>query len=742
MSMMGGFDIVIELSRAKLLDLIKVYVSIAGRTLVPPFILPMLLNQSGSDRMDVKVNDLGLSLTPGTSQIILIAQFQNSNLSVGGVTVTGLSGSATVQTSLLLQGVASSNPVPGAPGYKALGMDLKNNQSQILFERDSQTELSSQLGVSAEALQQQAGQALHDLIAATPFQSFPQPPFAVAPGNEGALSPGLIFERLDQVVAITDQVIGLFGILLPTNDANGNVAEKTTAALDAEHDVCVSIGPAAFRRLIFCDAAAKKLAKERMGGATSPQYLAFIADNNRVQRRQFIDTQLTGCCGTAAGIDSQGATITRLCDTLADGHVSVDTDVAKSGFCYSATGSSHSELYFSFNVDHQLVTTQTPATITSLDVDVNAWCKALVVVTGGLLGSIAWGGIAAAVSDALADALGQSLVGAPPADKPRTQNLSGFPNATFDAARPTPEGLTLQATLSVVVPPPALPTVELIGSIARVGQTYLIGQLGVYHYPGSKVCKARDFEYEVHSQSQQATYSAVATNFGPPLTLEWSLEHHRGYYGVYDHVEVTDVVTLSGPGPWSINVDLSFPAPPLLGTVMRDFPLGLSSLPNDLNASISGNTFTLTTPTPYISSDDHGQFETFAGGQNFTVYLTVRATDSSGLTLTAQEPLPFLNCWRDMDVAFGPYMHHCELLGRILISHLKTDPQGVPLGGDRGRPPESLVEEIQKQIMEGSPGAEGLMAAAEAIFGSQVIRAVHGGALSPSSVAPPKSSRG
>jgi len=248
MSLMAGFDFIAELSPTTLAKLIKANVQIGGAPANPPFEFTLPFASGGAKgSAHVIVDDLKLKLT-GDNGLGINMHFSGTSVMITSpfqVSIASLEGTFVVSTTVQL--VNSGNP-----NERVIALDLSTASAMVVFTAASEKKIVQALSgtpLNLGLFQTAADQAIQKLVQGLGQQMLPFG-FSVVSGKDGSLSP-LQFEKLE-VHNISNQALGLFGVLLLANDGKGNAAQKTTTAITGGHDLSLSLSPQAFHTLVFC----------------------------------------------------------------------------------------------------------------------------------------------------------------------------------------------------------------------------------------------------------------------------------------------------------------------------------------------------------------------------------------------------------------------------------------------------------------------------------------------------------
>ncbi len=568
MSVMAGFDFVLELSNAALLDLIKANLKIQGTPANPPFEVTVPISAgSVTGNGHIIVNKLLLDLNANDT-VTLTLLFNNGSViatSPMALTISALDGNIKITAPLRLASGTGAN-------QRTLGVDLSTATVAVNFSQNAQSKITFALAgtpITLQMVNSLVVQALTTFVHNLGAVTFPLG-FKVVSGKEGTLSPGLQFEKLEAHcipnTSRAKQALGVFGILILANHAKGKHALKTATAIPAGRDVCISISPEAFHKKVLCPELAKKL----LPAEYQKDPAAAIA-------------KLPTTCGASGSISYQGVQVTSITSSFAQGHINLDGTVEKSGFCYEADGSFHGEI--TLTTDGTKLKPKLKVDEPDVDVSIPwyCWLAAAVIsfAIGGVIGSIV-GIIAVAIVDAIVNAVADSLFGSSALPGLKPAPLGGISGASFDTVSIAPAGLTVGGKVDVKLPTPATRSVAVKGSVVTVKSKVL--STGTFH---NTFCVVGDFPYTEKSQSQVGTYQVIPTLMGRPLKLTWGIS--AGNVGPLGApTVVSSRVTLTGTkGTVTIpKVASQFPFPLPDGTIVKqDVHIGYE---------ISGNSVKLT----------------------------------------------------------------------------------------------------------------------------------------------------
>ncbi|HEY3203987.1 MAG TPA: hypothetical protein VGL03_10035 [Thermoanaerobaculia bacterium] len=547
MSVLAGFDLVIEVSRETVLELAKANVEFGGQSINPPFeiFVPVAYpGASGLGHLIVHKVDLMLA---GDRDVMLAFFFHNSSVIVDpplSITASLLDGTMGVKATLEL--VDSGKPLK-----KVVSADLSNATVNLQFSDAAEARIASALAgkpLDPATFKSLARQKAESYVRAVGRQTLPLE-FQVEPGKFGSVSDG-IFERLElhnilgtpNMFFQFEQAVGLFGMLLP-GIPSGDHSQKDGPAILSGHDLAFSVSARAFHRLVFCPAIA------------APAKLSVA--------------ELPPSCGSGGGIDRDGVTLTSISDTFADGRIDVNGTVEKSGTCYDAHGSFHAAVTFSI-VAGQLVA-NTAVDTPSIVVEIPWYCQ-LATALLGPIGLIISGIVSSSMDDSIQKmkSMTDGLAG-----KGMTFGTGGFGGAKFDDVAVSPEGLTLHGFApEIYLPLPQSPGISIEGSVVTDG--YVGGSQGSYTVEAG--CLEGTYPYTEVQQAQIGTYVAVPTLLGRPLQLEWRVEKINGYVSkfaaqmaVFDHLKGAGTTVVG-----SVNTHYPLPLPDGLD-VVQDVHVGYTA---------------------------------------------------------------------------------------------------------------------------------------------------------------------
>ena len=667
MSLMAGFDVVIEISPAMLLKLIKSNLKVGNVYANPPFEFTFpFVSPTATGTVHIIVTDLKLDIDSDDSITLIMQSGSSSGTSL---TLTSplqkiipvLDGSVAIQAPLVLQ------PVPASGGLQKPAVNLKQATVTLTFASGSQTKIANALAGGPltftnlkNVIQTALTQALQGLTLSLPIGAG----FKVVPNTQGSLRP-LQFEKLE-MHSIGTQAFGLFGMLFPQKP-KGNSALKATSAITGAHDLCMSISPDTFHVLLFCPNLVPAL-----GAADA--------------------SALPGSCGPAEGIETQGVTITSIADSFGDGHINVDGSIEDSGFCYEAHGTFHGEITFA-----AAGTTLTPnlwMAEPDVDVDVPWYCGPVQFVyeVFGFLQKLINNAIFQAIADNAAEAAVDSITskGLP------SQSFGAISNVGFDQVSITTEGLTLNGTATIFMPLGQQKGITLNGSVTTSDQKVLSTGMYLAVMP---LCPPKQFPYTEYAQQQTGTYEVIPRLLGLPLKILWSIIPGDGSNAIpLNDPQVPTQGTTTIPGQ---TVEYPFPSPN--GSIVTGVDLHIGT-------STSGNSIQLTN-TP-------------AEG-NYLFTLKARVQDSLGTLLEASTYVQFEGDAVVIGGGYADYVSYCMAkFSQFMRTHTplnKFVPPWVPVNYPA---PETLIAYVRSILDSGSEDALTALAEAKLVHGVSFLRAL------------------
>jgi hypothetical protein len=504
MSLMSGFDLLIEISNETIRKLLQTNLQIGGVSANPPFELSFPISDGAAGTAHVIVTDLQVDLNDDDT-ISLTLMFDRTSVGITApfpLAVCPLDGNIVI-SDVKLETIDDGN------SNQQVSVDLGTATVAINWSAAAKQEITKTVAgtaVTFATFTTYAMQALASFVQGIGAQNVPLT-FNVVSGQDGSFTPFLQLERIEvhciPNVERSKQALGIFGILLASNDSNGDHNQKTSTAITAPNDgVCFSIAPVAFHSRLFCPAIANAIT----GNAANVG-------------------QLPKTCGPSSGFDTQGVTIKSIADSFADGHINIDGSVSKSGFCYDASGTFHGKIELSMGPSGLIPSVDMDKP--DIDVSIDCWGFGVFVAVTGPIGiglEYLIEKIAEKIATDLAnDALKNSLRGGIP-----VVPLSGFPGTSFSSVSLTTEGLTLQGSLPIFIPSAAIPTLNLNGSVITTKSEEK--ESGVYSTTVCPEIGAKDYHYSAYAQQQSASYQLTGALITQPFTAHYAVSADNGIH--------------------------------------------------------------------------------------------------------------------------------------------------------------------------------------------------------------------
>lgn len=694
MSLMAGFDIVLEILNPFLLNYINHNVFLGGTgghtyPLSPPFeIWEDISDSTPSGRymqgnVQMFVRDVELNLNADDTATLTMPFDQTSvflnNLPIDIMPLDGV---------ITILGTADPRNTNNSQQVK--GIDFISGRVAVSLTPRSLRIISDQLagtGITQPEFMNIFIRWFTNLVRTGSQNGFPF--INVVGGRDAQLSSDLQqrsvkVERLEvHCIANSDrgrQALGLFGILLVNNDANGNSAQKTATAITPGHNICLSISSEVFHRFFFCPNVA--------------QYA--FGDKNAVDR-------LPTSCGSSNGFSKNEVFVTEISETFQTGEIWISVRAEKSGFCYDAKGSVTATMSF------DSVSTDTGVALRprlnfghpNIDVHHPFYCYlGLLAVTGAYFFVVS--GLINDVIEETSIDLVENLI---KTFKTKLRDIfPGIPSlggrVSIDQALISQEGLTLNGAVETIQWPPDLNPprqrrhrFELHGSVTN---SNVSGTVGIYH---SQDCPVGDFHYIEWLQEQTGTYEAVIVPAGR-YTFEWW---------------VNDAPLTGSSGTISVPVEASFPFP----------------LPGGFGVSEQAH-------ISYTISENSVQLSNTPSEGNYPIVLRARTTLPGGLVRDTEVTTYFIGISLDMQDGFTKQAERCimDFIKGVKSEIMKIPPEPMlekiygPGLEDLLRPPvdyprpEELLNFVYFLATSKSPGAEEILAQAKLAHGDSFYRAL------------------
>ena len=486
MTLMGGFDLVTEISKITLLNTIRRKMLIGAVSINPPFALNIPVTYSEVTAVfRVIVNDIKLDLIEDQN-IKLTMTFNNSSIIVSSptkLTMAALDGQITITSTVKLAG-------------SAIVSDYGVAITTINFTPDAEKKISAVLigsSLTAPIIIRRTNESIQNMVRKSGTLKFIER-YTVVPGKNGSISP-LQFERLE-LFNIDNQSLGLFGILFLKNHFNGDHKSKSTS-ITKGNDVCVNISAEAFRSFIFCPSVAKSLGKD-----------VKVSD-------------LPPSCASTGGVEKDGVSITNISDIMGTGRIQIYISFSKSGFCYEARGLATGDMTLS--ISGTKVTPKIAFDPPKVDIQIDFWCVIPSLIFGGPIGAIGLG-VIAAIGVGIAEDLTESTLSTM-SNSLKASDLGGASGASFDQVEIIPEGITFNGKLPVRLPLiKEERNLEINGSVV----TTSIEILRRFTHIISKGCMKGSYPAIEQAQQQMGIYQIIPKLLGTPLTYEFRIEYYIG----------------------------------------------------------------------------------------------------------------------------------------------------------------------------------------------------------------------
>jgi hypothetical protein len=614
MSLMAGYDLILEVSRVTVEQLLKVYIQLDGASANPPFEVQIPVTAPVSGLVSVIVTDLHLELFGDRGARVTFPFTGGSAIFESPPrTISLLDGTMTATAEVALIDAP-------APQVKLLGVNLAAATVDIQFTPASEGRIASGLAgtpLDLTGFRNLALSLLTDFVHKQGQQTIPQPAFKVVPGIIGSISQGR-FERLE--LHNFGNSILLTGMLIP-GKPGGDPGQKNVTALQPGHDVAVCIGPDAFHRLIYCPSLAEP------AGITA--------------------AQLPPTCGTAGSYEKDGVKLTRMADTFANGWIDINGTAEKSGFCYEASGSFHARIVLS--ASGSMLTSKVFLDPPSMTVKTDWYCD-LVTALLGPIGLAIRAAVQSSMNKATAT-MRDSVAALSGASGPGFG--TGASGATVDQVMVTPEAIILNGKVPVGLPFPETRRVEISGAVATTASSPVSS--GTYHVP--RGCMRGDYPYTESQESQTGTYIAVPILMARPVALEWRLENWGGYWTYGSSPPLISSAALTGLSGQAVltGVECHFPVPLPQGTMVRQ-PVHVD--------------YTLPTNTVKLKNKP-------AEGV-YLITLKVRATDAQGNVVETGVGVPFDGDVVAMGGDYQERLALCAARARARAKKMRPKPRRVP----------------------------------------------------------------
>jgi hypothetical protein len=259
MSLLAGYDVVIELSNELVRDLIIANLRLSGAATAPPLVITIPLKTGlkdtivGAFQLNVTAVEVDLQTT---RPMAIKLFFEGASVETPTATVRSLDGC--IEIPVYFPDVLTKN------NDAFLSLDLSEIEPwSVSFTRASMQYAEEQLqGTTLSYL-------LFESISQETLCGFIQKqPLLVIPlglnvtSKEGAISPLRFYQLEAHGIGPTEkaqQALGLFGTLLAAHSYEGTPSFKTTTAIPAGKQIALSISADVFHRFVLCDGVAEVL---------------------------------------------------------------------------------------------------------------------------------------------------------------------------------------------------------------------------------------------------------------------------------------------------------------------------------------------------------------------------------------------------------------------------------------------------------------------------------------------------
>lgn len=674
MSVMAGFDLVIEISPGVLRDFARANLRIGGRAMNPPcemrnpFNLPLI----GSGTSYLIVSDLQLVLQ-GERGAKITLTFGDSAIesdTLAGFSAYGLAGTATVELELRL--------VEVAPFRQAIGLNPADAGVTVTFNEPSRRTIDTALqraglGVftwqeveegAAAILEQQLQTLLRAHLTSLEFIVQPGVDgfFANQPGPDGLYAKPAPptapkpapkppqFERLE-LKNIGTHAIGLFGSFLVADHARGDPNQKTILPLPAGQNIQVSISANAFHRWLFCPGLA-------------------ISKTLQV-------SSLPASCGSGGPIDQDGKKLTHLSDRFENGAIVLAGHATESGTCYEANVSFEIHLKAAFDAFGSLVIPESTPKFGEPQIEVDWYCEFFSWLFGGYYGLL----LTAWVKEMMEEGAGSDFLAmalALTSAMPTSFSVASVPNAKFHAVTVVPEAMTLGGQMTIRVPKPDPPYVAIRGAVSTIGVPVQV-QRGLVHI--KTVCIDGIYPVTEVFTKQIGVYWIETYLVPRPLHLGISLEAWEGT--AYSASTLISSATVPANGTGTVTLaaaSCNYPFPVPNGSIVKQ-PVHID----------------------YAVDRQAIRFYNIPSEGNFGPLLRVKVTNSAGLNEEVTIDVPFVG---DVAIIGGTYYEELEACVRRIIDKVNSYVlyEEVPpwVQADHPRPDEVFTL-VQRMMSVGVP---------------------------------------
>jgi|tagenome__1003787_1003787.scaffolds.fasta_scaffold20988132_3 hypothetical protein len=668
MSILSGFDVVIELARGIIVDKIR-QVSIGGNNLDPPTEITLGDKTVGADV--IILNDIQVTLSVGSNGIEITIPFDETTIYYNGHPIRPLKGTLTISGTI--------DEVPASGTTSDIGLTVPGNGVSLTWDTGSYTQTTLSALSTGDRTNLEAG--IKVIVWSTINNNPPraQLNFNVDPTKDGLLGTlGLRFRSIT-VQNIDADTIGVFCVALLSTQATPSIS-RTEPGQAGTSGAVISLSPDAFQHLVFCPGVASSMVAAFDPKTETPdQYVALI------------ESKMPPVCGTAEYVPIKGSLkLVKIQATLENGYILL-TGTAVRGlagdtYCFRADANFDTHILVSVaNGKVSFVLNPDPPNFSTV-IDVSWYCfllyfAALLVVSP----------ISAAITiallvlaEVLTDILAPLLV-TDPLNLNQTEQV-GLANFTLHDIKVFPERLTLFGSVPILPPPDQAGRSVSLQITSEQPTNKIETGSGIFHFPGSKVCKAKDYTYTEYSDEDVIALSATAQLMGTDPQFTWKVEG----------------IPISGSsGTLQVTAPASIPQP-------GDLPghdsghLGMQSATVD---------YQLTDSTTLVLSG-HGAF-------NFSINVAIECQSLTGFVVSENLFVIFENATIEMGDNYYSDMAACALASKLMINRIRMTPQQLPRSGD---PPNygETIQILREAIIQNKPGSlEALMSGAR-VFGNRI----------------------
>jgi hypothetical protein len=680
MSILSGFDVVIELNRSILVDKIRA-ISIGGSQLDPPTEISLGNTSSGADV--IILEPIQVALTVGSNAVTITIPFDDSTIYFQNQAIRPLKGTLTIA------GAFEEIVVNATTDLEDIGLVVGGNGVSLQWDTGSYTQNALSVLSASDRSLLEAGIRTLVLSEITSNAPSAQLNFNIDPNRNGLLGTAGLRFRSVTVQNIDANTIGIFGVALLATQAPPSIL-RTEPGLPNASFAAVSLSPATFQQLVFCPGAASSLmSKFDPKTETADQYASLVASN------------MPPVCGGGQYVPLPKALkLVDIQTTLQTGSILLTgtavRGLAGDAYCFRVDAAFNTNLFASVTNGTISLTPNPAIPNVSATLDVSWYCFLLYFLAALLASPItaAITIVLLGVAEILTAVIAPLLVNQP-LSLTQTEQV-GLANFTLESVTVVPERLTL---LGIVPSPPAPvqpgPSVTLQITNEQPGNVMETGK-GTYNFPGSLVCKAKQYPYTESTDEDVITLSATPHLMGTAPIFTWI---------------VAGVTLTATSGTLTVNEPATIPQP------------------GDLPGKDSESLGVQTTTVDYKLTDALTLVLTGHGSFNYAVNVEVQCQTLTGFVASDNLFAVFTNSVITMGGTYYQDMATCAKATRIVIGRLSTLPERVPVSGDPGY--REVVQILRQAIIENKTGAADALIAAGRIYGSQIfsdIQQVSGGA--------------